>query len=747
MIYQLNSSIQLTAPNTTLYEETSIRGKLIDSNGKAIPNAPITVYIDELTINKETDENGEFICNYTPNTPNVKYIEVIYAGNNTYKNSANTTSFQVAKLNTTTIATPTTTTIGNLTYQVIVTDKNEKIVNSGRIVIYDEKGRAVATQTVKSTITTLTISDITSGTYKFNIKYEENSIYYSSNTTNTVTIIPKANIDIEILNNTQGNVQMEFYVTNERKEVLKQQEVTITLPNGTTIKQKTDNKGKITITDKTATAGTKNVVATITTTDKIIGATKTKNVHIVKDYEEVITHETINNINNTINEITNILNNLTRETEKDTTTTIDKTTVIKAIAQNGTIGNTKVGVTLENELTKPIINGAITIKNDKGEIIGTGTTDKKGVVVIPVKTVNGEQKVTVIYAGNKTYKPANSTISITAYKNNVTVIVDAVTGIVGEEITLTAHLTDNNKKPVNGGNLVFKVNGKTLRTDGRFDSDAPAWKFKVENGLVTITIEADIYLRNAKTLTASYSGTYQYNEAKSNTVVAQIKKRNAQISISTTPRIQKSYQTIQFIAKVKDVTPNTKNSKMIYTNTKVIFKINGKTLKDAQGNTIQVAVNKDGIATYNYVVPAGMSAIKKNGEMREYNVSCIFVSDAFYPDTRDETFFYVERSPVTININKVTVNKNNRLSINANIKDTKGNNVIGTNDVSIKINGKTYINSTTNKTAVFQVNDGKINLKNIPISKNINIKTVTIVTGARQAYLGQKNETSNIIKV
>ncbi|RAP51931.1 MAG: hypothetical protein BZ138_04060 [Methanosphaera sp. rholeuAM270] len=790
-IYKRNSRIEVIATNTTLHEQTTIKAKLLDSNGKIIPKAQIIIYIDARRMTKETDENGEFTYEYTANTPNEKYVEVFYAGNNTFKESVNSTTFNVSKLSTTTIATPTAATIGNLTFQVIVTDKHEKTVKMGRIIIYDENGKAVATKAVDSTTTTLSITDITSGKYSFDIQYEENEMYYSSGTTSTVTIIPKANIDIEVLDNTEGNVQLEFYVTNERDEVLKQQEVTIVLPNGSSITRKTDSNGIITVTDPTAAPGKRNVLATISTTDKIIGTTKTKNLNIVPKPQETTNQnnqettnqnnqqttnqnnqqttnqnnqetinqnnqniinnyqETINNLNEKINNITNVLNNIIKQIREQENARLNqnKTTVIKVIPQNGTIGNTNVAVTLENELAQPIKNGAVSVRNSLGEVIGMGSTNNKGIVVVPVNTVAGSQNVTVVYLGGGNNNPVNSTISVTSYKDNVTVIVEAVSGVVGEDITLTARLVDSHKNAVTGGNLVFKVNGKTLRTDSRFDSDAPVWKFKVENGVVTITIKADIYLRNAKTLTASYSGSYKYNEAKSNSVVAQIKKRNAQISLSTTPRMQKSYEVITFVATVKDVTPNAKNNAMIYTNTRVIFKINGKTLKDANGNNIEVKVNRYGVASYDYVIPAGMGGIKKNGEIRDYNVTCVFVGDAYYPDTRDESFFYVERSPVTINFNKVTVNSKNEISISASIKDYKNNYVIGTNDVSIKINGRTYVNSTTNKTVIFKVVDGKINLRNLPINKNIDIKTITLVTGARQAYLDARNQTTNIVKI
>ena len=335
--------------------------------------------------------------------------------------------------------------------------------------------------------------------------------------------------------------------------------------------------------------------------------------------------------------------------------------------------------------------------------------------------------------------------NITIGRNDTKVTVDPVKGVIGENITFTAHVTDTKGNPVNGGNLVFKLNGITLKDNGRFDSIALPWKFQVKNGKATVTLPADLYLRNAKNLTATYSGSSQYKSATSNVVTAQIKKRNAKITVTTTPKTQKQYNTITFTAKIEDITPNYKNKTAINTNTKVIFKVNGKTIKDWLGRNVQVNI-VNGTAKYNYTVPAGMGGITKDGKIRNYNVEAVLVSDIFYPDTRANTTFNVERSPVTLNIIKTVVTSSNKLSLLATIKDYKNNFVIGNNNVAIKINGKTYVSQSTSKHEIFKVSEGKMLVLLLQIPKDIKIKKVMLVTGARQAYLGARNETADIFK-
>ncbi|WP_323736623.1 hypothetical protein PXD04_01245 [Methanosphaera sp. ISO3-F5] len=734
-VNKLNTYITVNAENTTIGNEITITGKLTDNENNAIAHATIILFIDEEEIKINTTTDGEFTYKYTAVHPDENYVEVFYEGNDTYSDSINSTTFHVERINTTIKAEITNKTVGNLSIKVNITGNDTKKITNGTVIIYDETGQIVTAHNIEDT-TIITITNITSGTYTYNITYPGNKTYNPSSTMKTITIKPEAKITIEVQNNTEGNVIIEINVTDETGNPLTETEVNITLPNGTNTTLKTNTEGIITVTDTNSTPGEATIKAEITTNDEIEGTEAEKTFTIEPNYQKIIDemNKTIQEQNQTIQELENIIDDL------------NKTSVITAIPDNGTVGNSKVAVTLNNKLGNPIANAPITVKNSKGETIGTATTDENGIAVIPVDTKAGTDNITVSYSGSKDYKPASTTVTTTTSKNNVTVTVDPVNGIIGEKITLTAHITDTNGNPVSGGNLVFKLNGKTLRTDGRFDSNATAQKFKVQNGVVTVTITADLYLRNIKNLTASYSGSYKYNEAKSSTVTAQIKKRDATITVTASPKSQKQYQTITFTAKLTDKTPNTKNTTAMSTNTKVLFKINGKTIKDKNGNNLLVKVTNN-TATYKYTVPAGMGGVTKEGATRNYDVEAVLVSDTYYPDTRGTTTFNVQRSPVTISLSQVKVNKNNQISIQTSIKDYKGNNVVGTSTIAVKINGKTYTNPSTNKTQQFTATDGKVNLNNIQVSKDIKIKKVMIVTGDRQAYLGARNETSNIVKV
>ena len=271
-------------------------------------------------------------------------------------------------------------------------------------------------------------------------------------------------------------------------------------------------------------------------------------------------------------------------------------------------------------------------------------------------------------------------------------------------------------------------------------------KLSVKDGKVSITLKADLYLRNAKNLTASYSGNYKYVETNSPTVEAQIQKRYANLTVIVTPTL-KQYDTIKFTATVRDTTKNGKNTTLINKDTKVMFKVNGVTLKDKDGKTLYVPVNANKQATYNYVIPAGTGGITASKKVRDYKVDAIFVGDNYYPGARNNSKFNVERSATYVNIAQARVTSSNVLSVKVTLKDFKGNNLIGTNKVTVKINGKSYIDPKNGKPKYWSVKNGVVDLTGIQIDSQTTIKRVMVVTGERQAYLEGRNETTNIIRV
>jgi hypothetical protein len=393
-----------------------------------------------------------------------------------------------------------------------------------------------------------------------------------------------------------------------------------------------------------------------------------------------------------------------------------------------------------DEEQNPIANAVVTITVNGEEF--NVTTDNNGNYELPVTNAKaGLNNVTVKYE-NDDYNTAENNTNFTLDKVKAIVTVDPIVGIVGEYITLVAHVTDEHGNNITGGNLVFKLNGRTLREDGRFDTNnTNPMKFKVVDGIVTYTMTADLYLRSGKNISASYSGTGKYNEAKSNVATANIRKRNAELTVTVVPESNKQNTDAAFIVKLRDVTPNGTNKTCITTDAGLILKVNGVTLNNTNGEKLIVPVDSTTV-TYMYHIPTGMAGVYSgNYTLRDYVVEAVYDNDMFYPDTRNNTVFHVERSEVNVNYESVTV-KNNILSIKGTFTDYQDNLLVGYNKVCIKINGKTY--QENNETRYFDVYDGIIDLTGIKVPSDTNVKSVTVVTGDREAYLSARVTTTDI---
>lgn len=353
-----------------------------------------------------------------------------------------------------------------------------------------------------------------------------------------------------------------------------------------------------------------------------------------------------------------------------------------------------------------------------------------------IETIN----ITLSYSGNNSYNPSVNATSVNVRKIKTTITVTPINEYIGENITLTANLLNEYGNPVTGGNIVFKINGKTLRTDGKFNSDMPPMKFSVVNGIVTYTLNAESYLCNARNITATYSGSGIYEESRSSAVDIKLNKRIAFVNLTLNPSVAKQNDNIIFMVSVKDITPNTTNT--IVKNGKMIFKINGKTLKDEDGNIIILNVT-DGMLNFTYKVPLGLAATDNANNIRNYMVEAVYSNKIYTSYTKANTTFTLEKSDISFNYDIVTYNTTSKkLLIKANLTDYMGNLVVGTNKICIKVNEKSIMDEN-NQIKYFMINNGQIDLSDIQLTNNM-VNSITLVTGQREAYNEVRNTTTII---
>ena len=805
-VRKINTNLSIDIiDDTTIESDITISGVLTDEFGNTLSNTSIVIIINGQEYTTTTDNDGKYNYIYTTSTLDENIVSVNYLGNNKYSPSSNQTSFNVRKINTNlSIDTIDDTTVGrDITVSGVLTDEFGNILANTNITIIVNGNIFKATTDVNGVYNYGYTIDVT-GLHRVDVIYSGNTTHFPSNN-NTSFNVRKidTNLSINTINDTtiSSNVEVSGTLTDEYENILPNTTITINI-NGQEYTTTTDNNGKYNYTYMVNTLDQNTVIVNYPGDDKYNSATTFTTFNVRK----INTKLFINTINDTIvgqdinvggvlkDEFENILVNTTVEITitnpkgtKNTYTTTTNEEGMYSVTYAGNIDGTyKVEVNYignntynssSNETsfntrkinTKLIIDSIenttidtnifitgklvdefgnivpntfinITVNNNMIELY----VDANGTFTCIYKTsILGENNITLQYNGNDTYNPSSNEASFNVRKLKSTIVVDSIVGYIGENITLTARITDENGKLVNGGNIVFKFNGKTLREDGRFDSTASPMKFKVVDGIVKYITVADAYLRNVKHITATYSGSYNYESSKAEYNHVLLNKRSAQINVTVTPNFTKQNTKILFNATIKDVTINGTNTSIINNNGKVIFKINGKVVKDEDGNIIFVKVVNNS-ANYTYYIPNGMASVYNNSVLRNYTVEAVYGNPLYDSDTRNITIFNVEQSPININVANITINKNtNKLTLKANITDYQENLVVGTNKICLKINDKT-LTDESNNTIYYYITDGIIDLSNITVPAINNYHNITIVAGERYAYKSNKITSTDI---
>ncbi|OED30485.1 hypothetical protein [Methanosphaera sp. WGK6] len=200
-------------------------------------------------------------------------------------------------------------------------------------------------------------------------------------------------------------------------------------------------------------------------------------------------------------------------------------------------------------------------------------------------------------------------------------------------------------------------------------------------------------------------------------------KRNAVISIIIPENISTG-STIQIKAKVTD------NDSAEVLNGKLVFKLNGVTLKDETNKPIKLNVI-NGTTTLEYTL--------KGYAARNYTITAVFANSS-YNRCEAKKVLEIQKTNINFTLKNITANSGETIEFNEIVTDENGNILYGTNKVAIKINGKTIAHTTivdgvlkTNITLPSQLRSGENNL--------------TIIIGENNRYTSSiSTSTLNILK-
>lgn len=696
--------ITVEASDTKINKTNKITIHLTTNNSQNL-DKQVTVTIDSEQFYITTSNGMATITNYTSTSARTVRVSIEFAGDEDYKKSNNSTSFAVNRLQTNilldNIQSSKVGSYVNIKGKLL--DENGKIVSNVEVSIsLNDKNYEVTTD--DNGVFTKSVKTSIVGTNNVSVGYEGSSIYTGSSNKTTFKVVQlKTKININNINTlTLGKeAKISGKLLDENNNLISNVKITLKI-NDESYEIKTDDKGAFTKTIKATVVGSNNVSSSYAGSSIYIGCSNKTTFKVEALKTKIKT--------NSISTVTVGLN------AKISGKLLDE--------NNNAVANAKITITVEGKTY-------------------TATTGKDGSFSISHKTTtSGKIDVKINYPGNKNYKSTNTTTSFKV-KKKVHLKVNNLTGIIGEKITFTATLTDDNGNKVNDGTLIFKLNGVSLNTKKRFDNSSNTpYKCSVKNGKTSVTIIADKYLRKGGNITATYNGTTEYGSVNSEKAKLTIKLRNMKITLKAQPSKVKQYKDIKFTATVTDVTKNSKNKTAIKENSYILFKIDGKIIK-VNGKKANVTVKSNKIV-YKYTIPKTTPGIRVDRRIRNYNLTATYKSNLFYmKNNTNSTKYNVLRSKITIKISKATL-KNNKLSIKGTIKDYMKNYLVGTNKVCLKIDGSTY--NVKGKIKYFNVKNGKINLKNIKINYPYEIKKVSVVSGDRVAYLGGKSKAKKIVK-
>ncbi|WP_455645733.1 hypothetical protein [Methanosphaera sp.] len=256
-----------------------------------------------------------------------------------------------------------------------------------------------------------------------------------------------------------------------------------------------------------------------------------------------------------------------------------------------------------------VTTGNVTFTDEEGNVLSIIVLNNGIASINPFET-SRISEITARYNGDELYEESSVTSEINV-KYTTSITINDINAKVNDLINLTANI-DAYNVVVNEGRVIFKINGKTLR-----NSEGNIIYANVVNGVATIEdIKVEYgWLNKDTVVSAVYSGSSNFMGVRSSEKLMNLTKRVATLEIISDTSSYVAGQTISLSVKVTDMDS-------IVTGGKVVFKLNGKSLRDENGNVIYGELDENGIATITYTLPAKMCA-------KNYVVSCVY-ADKLY---------------------------------------------------------------------------------------------------------------------
>ena len=608
-----------------------VTGSVTDEEGKPVANAPVNVTVDGKTYTGTTDKDGKFSIPVTPTKSGTLPVNVnVGATNNTNAAKANTTA-KVTKQDPTVTVDP-----------VTGAEVGKSVPVTGSVT--DEEGKPVANAPVTVKVGDKTYNGTTDKDGKFSIP-----VTPTTAGDNPVTVTVPAT------NTTNAKTVKDSITVSKVATTL-----TVSAPKTVTVGDKYTINGTLKGADNKAIA---NAKVSINVDGKVLSATtNSAGIFNVTSTAADVGKEEVTAVfaGDAKYDASNVANATVTVNKLGTKTTVAKVT-------GKALNNVTITATVNDAKGNAIKSGAVYFTDSNNIVLGLAnvTNGKASIVTSYPEQFNGTIKAQ--FLGSDNYTASTGSVKANITKQNVVIKADPITGQMNDNVTIKATITDENGNPVQSGNVVFKINGQTVK-----DASGNQLKVRVVDGTVTAEVNATQAWKGNSTLTIRYLGDNTYN-ASENTTKANIAPRKAQV-VLITDKIARGGDQIVLTAFVTD------NGEAV-NGGQVIFKVNGETIKDASGKAI-IANVVNGTASIVYDIRPGMSA-------KDLNMSVV-LSNKLYDRTENSTILTIVRSDVYFNTSIVHA-KDGKAHITATLRDAKGELCVYNTDIALKVGGKTQL--------------------------------------------------------
>ncbi|MTK64445.1 MAG: hypothetical protein F8N15_07985, partial [Methanobacterium sp.] len=609
----------------------NLTATLKDGGGNPVTGKTVVFYVNGSSVGSATtDSNGVATFVYILTQSSGSYtIMALFLQDGTYLASNSTNSLQVNLKPTSIIISPVTGYRGDkLNLTATLKDSNTNPL-PGKTINFYINGTQVGTATTNTdgTANYLYTINQTSGNYSFLATFTQDGIYGTSNCTSYLLVnLTPTKITVNSVTGRKGyNVNLTANLTDTHSSLqLAGKQITFYI-NGTPLGTATTNAD-----------GLASYVYNITQ--------NTGTYTITSIYSGDTTYSASNN--------TNILQ-----------VNLIPTSIITGPVTGYRGDKLNLTATLKDSNTNPLPGKTINFYIN-GTQVGTATTNTDGTAnyLYTLILTNGTYPITASFAQDGTYAGSDGTNIIQINLIPTKITLNHVTSYRGNDVNLTASLTDDQGAVIAGKIVRFYIDGSAV---GNAQTDV--------NGVASVVYCVSESSKNCSMM-VEFIGDDDYTEAMNTEILEIIPEKTV---LSVLPVSSYSGAKTGLKATLQDRAGSVLSGKLIS------FLVNSHLIGTA-------TTNSEGIATLTYAISGCGS----------YNLSAMFSEDGEYNSSSDSESWLVKMIPTKLVVKSLNGYNGDKLKLSATLINTINNTAVSGRTVYFYVNGKYVGSGVTNSTGI-----------------------------------------------